>query len=187
MDCFNLRKDLDKAFNQVKQFHERETLFGQPETPYPELDDIDKAFKPFFDLITMSYDVKMGLNEWTQDRLMGQDYNKIEGEVKKWNSNCLQLYKKLNEDYPDTAEVCQELRAQVEGFQKNLPLIKCLTSEAINIEEDWKDIIEVIGVKPEDFQRDEIKVSQFEGQNLYTFIAEIEEITMKAEKKFSLT
>jgi len=88
MDAFNLRKDLDKGYSMVKQFHDRETLFGLPETPYPELDDIDKSFKPFFDLVTMSYDVKMGLNEWTQDRLMGQDFNKIDGEVKKWNSSC---------------------------------------------------------------------------------------------------
>jgi hypothetical protein len=35
----------------------------------------------------------------------------------------MQLYKKLNEDYPETAEVCTELKAKVIDFQKNLPLI----------------------------------------------------------------
>jgi len=134
----------------------------------------------------MSFDVKQGLTDWTSYRLMGQDPNKIQSEVQKWNSNCLQLYKKLNEDYPETSEVCQALRTQIEGFSKNLPLIKCFTSEAINIDEDWKEIIEVIGVKPEDFIRDEIKVSSFAELGLHKYIEEIEEIAMKAEKKFSL-
>jgi len=117
---------------------------------------------------------------------MGQDPQKIDSEVKRWTSACFVLYKKLNEDYPETSEVCQDLRKQVEEFSKNLPLIKCFTSEAINLEEDWKDIIDVIGIKPEDFQRDEIKVSMFKEYDLYKNIEEIEEITMKAEKKFSL-
>lgn len=186
MEAFTLYKDINKAHDLVKQFHDREILFGLPETPYPDLDDIDKSFKPFFDLITMSFDVKQGLTDWTSDRLMGQDPNKIQSEVQKWNSNCLQLYKKLNEDYPETSEVCQALRTQIEGFSKNLPLIKCFTSEAINIDEDWKEIIEVIGVKPEDFIRDEIKVSSFAELGLHKYIEEIEEIAMKAEKKFSL-
>jgi len=134
----------------------------------------------------MSFDVKQGLTDWTTDRLMGQDPNKIQSEVQRWNQMCFQLYKKLNEDYPETAEVCTELRHQIEAFSKNLPLIKCLTSEAINLDEDWRDIIEVIGVKPEDFPREEIKVSQFAEFELYKYIEEIEEITMKAEKKFSL-
>jgi len=51
------------------------------------------------------------------------------------------------------------LRTEIEGFSKNLPLIKCFTSEAINLDEDWKDIIEAIGVPAEEFIRDEIKVS----------------------------
>jgi hypothetical protein len=56
-----LRRDLDKAHAMVKQFHDRETTFGLPETPYPDLDDIDKSFKPFFDLITMSHEVTANL------------------------------------------------------------------------------------------------------------------------------
>jgi dynein heavy chain len=186
VEAYGLRKELNKAFDLVKQFHDREQLFGLPETPYPDLEEIDKSFKPFFELITMSFDVKQGLTDWTTDRLMGQDPNKIQSEVQRWNQMCFQLYKKLNEDYPETAEVCTELRHQIEAFSKNLPLIKCLTSEAINLDEDWKDIIEVIGAKPEDFPREEIKVSQFETFELYKYIEEIEEITMKAEKKFSL-
>jgi hypothetical protein len=66
----DLKKNIDKAHDTVKQYHERETTFGLPETPYPDLDDLDKSFKPFYDLITMAHDVKLLLNEWTEERLM---------------------------------------------------------------------------------------------------------------------
>jgi len=51
----------------------------------------------------------------------------------------MQLYKKLIEDYPDTAEVAQDLRGTIEAFSKNLPLIKSFTSEAMQ-GEDWEEI-----------------------------------------------
>lgn len=105
LDSFELRRDLDKAHAQVKQFHDRENTFGLPETPYPDLDEIDKSFKPFFDLITMAHDVKANLTEWTQERLMTRDTDLIASSVGSWTQQCFQLYKKLIEDYPDTAEV----------------------------------------------------------------------------------
>lgn len=103
------------------------------------------------------------------------------------NTQCFQLYKKLNEDYPETAEVAQELRAKIEKFSKNLPLIKCFTSEAM-IPEDWDEISKLIGPlgNPFDFPND-IKVQHFIENDLYRYIEEIEEITMKAEKKHSLS
>jgi hypothetical protein len=36
MDSFNLKRELEKGINTVRQFHEREELFGLPKTPYPE-------------------------------------------------------------------------------------------------------------------------------------------------------
>jgi hypothetical protein len=107
---FELKKNIDTSHNNVVQFHERETTFGLPETPYPDLDDIDKSFKPFFDLITMSHEVKQLLREWTEERLMTRDTEAIFSSTSQWQSSCFQLYKKLNEDYPDTAEVAQDLR-----------------------------------------------------------------------------
>ena len=155
---FELKKNIDTAHNTVVQFHDRETTFGLPETPYPDLDDIDKSFKPFFDLITMSHEVKQLLREWTEERLMTRDTEAIFSSISQWQSSCFQLYKKLNEDYPDTAEVAQDLRGQIEQFSKNLPLIKAFTSEAI-LEEDWKEIQQLVStVVTGPFERDEIKV-----------------------------
>jgi hypothetical protein len=67
-----------------------------------------------------------------------------------------------------------------------LPLIKSFTSEAI-LEEDWKEIQQLVSsVVTGPFERDEIKVLQFKELDLYQFSEEIEEIAMRAEKKWSL-
>mgnify|MGYP006118175699 CR=1 len=42
VDSFNLDNNINNAKDKIKEFHEREILFGNPETPYPDLDDLDK-------------------------------------------------------------------------------------------------------------------------------------------------
>jgi hypothetical protein len=60
-------------------------------------------------------------------------------------------------------------------------LIKCFTSEAIT-DEDWREIQEAVGIPQ--FDRDEIRIGQITELDLFRFV---EEITMKAEKKHSLS
>jgi dynein heavy chain len=65
-----------------------------------------------------------------------------------------------------------------------LPLIKCFSSEAIT-EEDWKEIAEVASLG--EMARDDITVEKIIAHDIQKYLEEIEEITMKAEKKFSLS
>ena len=62
-------------------------------------------------------------------------------------------------------------------------MIKCLTSEAI-LDEDWKEIQEV--TKVSNLDRDELTVEKIKSLDLNRYLEEIEEITMKAEKKWNL-
>ena len=66
---------------------------------------------------------------------------------------------------------------------ENLPLIKCFSSEAIT-DEDWKEIQDV--VKIPNLEREEVTVDKMNRFELNKYIEEIEEIAMRAEKKFSL-
>ena len=88
MDSFNLKRELEKGSNTVRQFHEREELFGLPKTPYPELDDLTNNFKPFFELISMAHEVQNNIQEWSTDRLAGRDADAMTTMVFGWNSQC---------------------------------------------------------------------------------------------------
>jgi dynein heavy chain len=107
----------------------------------------------------------------------------MEQSIGQWFLSCFQLKKKLNEDYPETADVADEVRKRLEAFREHLPLIKCITSEAIT-EEDWNEIKNL--TKRDDLERDTITVVGFTEFKLHDFTAEIDEITSRAEKKFQL-
>lgn len=95
------------------------------------------------------------------------------------------LNKTLSEqEHEDAAAVALEVQKKLIDFQENLPLIKCVTSEAIN-EEDWREIKEVTG--QDGLDRETITVLSFEEFNLKKFTYEIEEIRERAEKKFQLS
>lgn len=97
------------------------------------------TFKPFFDLTNIASDVEFHFKDWTQSSLIKQDAQKITSSVAQWHAACFALNKKLNEDYPEVAEVALQLRKNIEEFMEFVPLIKCFCSEAIT-EEDWKEI-----------------------------------------------
>ena len=108
----------------------------------------------------------------------------MEEDVTKWHMTFFKLQKKLNEDYGEASDVAGELKKKIEEFRENLPLIKCIMSEAIHAE-DWDEIKKVTN-RPE-LERDTLTVIKFESEKLMDFLPEIEDITNRAEKKFQLT
>lgn len=130
----------------------------------------------------MGAQVTTDLKDWRSERLHGRDPKLIESSVHEWQTKCVQLAKKLDEDHPDVAEVARALKKDIDDFGKNLPLIRCFTSEAV-FPEDWNEIVELVGAP---IEKEEVKVSDFEELKLYGFVPEIEEIAMRAEKKFQL-
>jgi len=116
--------------------------------------------------------------------LINQVYETMEQSINEWYSTCFNLHRKLNDDYEETAAVALEVKGRIELFREHLPLIKCITSEAIS-SEDWEDIKEAVG-QPDQMERDQITVQQFDKFQLHKYYEQIDEIASRAEKKFQL-
>jgi dynein heavy chain len=157
---------------------------NQPLTQYPDLETLRTDFIPFFDLLDTAYSAMMNLTDYYQSPLINQEYETMEDQVQKWYTTFFKLQKKLNEDFGDASDVAGELKKKIEDFRENLPLIKCIMSEAIH-QEDWEEIKTVTG-KPE-LERDTLTVNKFKEEGLMEFLPDIEDITTRAEKKFQLT
>jgi len=67
------------------------------------------------------------------------NYEEVESSVVQWQKTLFKLAKNLNENYPDASDAASEFKKRVDDFSKNLPLMKCLMSEALH-EEDWNEI-----------------------------------------------
>ena len=176
-----LRSNIDNAREKIEQFNEREITFSQQPTEYPSLNTLEVEFKPFYDLLDVAFQVTTNLQDWTNQPLANQDYESMEQLINQWTMQCFQLNKKLNEDYPETAEVAIEVRNRLTDFSQHLPLIKCITSDAIT-DEDWGDIKTLVG--RDDLERETITVMGFADFKLHDFIQEIDDVTSRAEKKY---
>ncbi len=61
----------------MRQFNDREALFNQNRSEYSDLDELNVAFKPFYDLTTIASEAEYSLREWVNNPLMKQDANFI--------------------------------------------------------------------------------------------------------------
>lgn len=64
-DAFSLKDYLTNAFEKVKQFHEREALFDQIRQDYPQLDELNNNFKPFYEITFIASEVEYNFKDWT--------------------------------------------------------------------------------------------------------------------------
>lgn len=55
----------------------------------------------------------------------------------------MKLARTLDEKYPDASDAAKEFKKMVDDFSKNLPLMKCVMSEAVH-DEDWNEIKKAI-------------------------------------------
>lgn len=183
-DTMELRQNIDNAREKIELFNEREQTFAQQPSEWGNLDTLDKEFKPFYDLLDVAFNVGSMLQDWTNQPLANQDYESMDSNITAWHLNCFKLNKQLlNEEYNSTAEVAVAVRHKLEAFKEHMPLIKCITSEAIT-EEDWNEIKTL--VKRDDLERDTITVQNFAEFKLHDYLTEIDEITSRAEKKHQL-
>jgi dynein heavy chain len=189
LPSYNLNNDLLNATDKVDEFNKRETIFKVENTFYPELDDLIKEFAPFQDLIATAAAVNTSVNDWMTEKLATQNYSAMKEQIVEWQVKCNKLASKLEEDFPDTAQVAREVRKKVDGFAQYLPLIRCFLEESIR-DEDWQQIQKVVepAIPPEvPFDQSEIIVAEYIVEyNLNQFVGEIEDITMRAEKKYGL-
>jgi dynein heavy chain, axonemal len=161
--AFNLSQNIQTAKEKIEQFNERETTFNQTISEYTSLDELERNFKPFYDLLENSSQALSSIHDWTNQALVTQDYQNMESSIAAWHMVCFQLNKKLAEDYEETAEVALRVKEKIEAFRNHLPLIKCINTEAMT-EEDWGYVQKAVG--QDSMDRDQVTVLSFETYKL---------------------
>ena len=54
-DAFDLKNLIENAKDKIQQFNEREETFSQQKSEWPKLDELEKSFKPFYDLLDTGF------------------------------------------------------------------------------------------------------------------------------------
>ena len=163
----------------------REGRLNQAKSEYPDFDELKVNFDPFHNLITTMYEANRQLEEYSSTPLLSSAtaYEDIEAQVISWQKTLFKLAKTLNENHPDASDAATDFKKKVDEFSLNLPLMKCVMSEAL-LEEDWNEIKKAIDNL--DLDPQQITVKKFSSEKLADKVIDIEEITNRAEKKFLL-
>ena len=72
---------MNNAFDKVKQFNDREALFNQQKSEYPDLEELNALFAPFYDLTVMASDVEYQFKDWKSNPLHKQNAGQITSQV----------------------------------------------------------------------------------------------------------
>lgn len=123
----------------------REARLNQAKSEYTDFDELTTLFNPFYSLLQTAYESNRMLQEFGTSALLQATftYEEVASSVDQWQKTLFKLAKSLNENYPDASDAAIEFKKKVDGFSLNLPLMKCIMSEALH-EEDWGEIKKAI-------------------------------------------
>jgi dynein heavy chain len=113
----------------------------------------------------------------------------MKSQVLEWQQKCKKLATRMEEEFPDTAEVARRVaKDQLDNFAQYLPMIRCFLEESVT-NEDWDEIKNVVEPQVPGIvldQADIVVKDHIIENDLLRYVGEIEDITMRAEKKFGL-
>lgn len=134
LDAAKLDEKFQAAQAKIQEFNDRELIIGAPQSSYEDLLAILDEYRPYSDLLkTGDFTLNYYFDDWKNQKFYSnlQPYEEIYKIVMDASSKCSNLFKKLIEDNPETAEVCQVIKERIDDFKKYLPLIKNMSSNAI--------------------------------------------------------
>lgn len=118
---------LDKADKDAKLFNSREALFGVPPTDYSRLKRAQDAFDPFAQLWAIASEWKKARKSWADDPLETLNPEEIEKSTLGWWKALFKVGKVFqNKGLAECAANCDEIRAQLDAFKPQVPLIAAL-------------------------------------------------------------
>jgi dynein heavy chain len=114
--------------------------------------------------------------------MSGVNPDNTDQEVGNFRRNLYKLEKGFG-DVPAAKKIASKVKAKVEEFQKNMPLVQTLFNPGLR-DRHWEKISEIVGfnLKPDD----DMCLSKLIDMNLENHIPKFENISEAASKEFSL-
>ena len=182
-EAYAIEESLSEATEQVENFNMRDSALGFSPSEYVTLDLAKKNFANYRNLWVMSADLVQNTQDWITGEFKELDGDEVEAQVNEWWTQSYRLMKTFGTENEGAAAVAARLREDSEAFKKNVPVIRTLASPALR-ERHWLKLSEILqaDINPEDG----LTLQSLLDRNVMDYWEQIEEITVKAEKEFSL-
>lgn len=98
----HLKEKIDKAYNQLKSFNEREAIFKQPISEYHDLNELNTNFEPFYKIWEYCIEYDIDKQDWTLGPFLKLEHQQIEKKIDYYLKNAI----KLSKIFYDKEEEC---------------------------------------------------------------------------------
>jgi len=182
-EAYEIEEKINSAKDQVANFNMRDKAFNFDCGDYPTLEIVKKRFEPYFNLWSMSADFISHTSEWLTGSFIEIDGDSVDKQVTEWWTQSYRMMKVFGQDNEGAAAIAARLREDSDSFKSYLPVVRALASPALR-DRHWEALSELI---EEEVTPDEsLTLRKLLDLNIMDRMEEVETITVKAEKEFSL-
>lgn len=175
-----LEAKISRAKELASTYRNRDIIFGQEATDYPQLTTLTKKFEPTATLWRTCAELTHSLPNWHDGPFTSLDPDSISNTLDEWWRNIVGVMKSLPSEPRSVAE---EAKKTIENFHQNLPLISALRNPGLR-DRHWKQISKAIGFN---IQADEsFSLSRALQLNLNDYLEQIQAVSDVASKEHSL-
>lgn len=183
-DRMSTVSDLENKIAHVKElaetYHNRDIIFGQEATEYPEIATLTKKFEPVATLWKSCAELVRSLPEWYDGPFTALEPDSISAKLEtEWRS-VMSVMKRLHKE---PHKVAESVKQRIEDFQENMPLISALRNPGLR-DRHWKRISDVLGFTIQ--ADDSFSLSRALQLNLGSYLDQIQEVSDVASKEHSL-
>ncbi|RNF10243.1 dynein heavy chain 7, axonemal isoform X1 [Trypanosoma conorhini] len=175
---------------QVQLYNSHETLFGLPQSKWPQLKEIRTQLEPYYILWEVVSLFNNESERWLNTRLSALEPLDVDRQLMDWSKKIAIIAKKIKEAEP--VGVLKRIRENIAAFKPYVPLLYALRSNLQG--SHWKAIYQACGMPKEKQVQGTGGADSNEGRpfndfiklGMLDFLPQIESIATVAQKSFEL-
>ena len=179
---------LEEMQDTARMFSSREMLFDKMPTDFSKIGDIQKKFKPYYDLWTnvhcwLDRNPHWMNDEWANVDALGAE--KFVEDGPKLLAGCLRVFKDKDpiENYEKVMALSSKSKNEIDTFKKKVPLLIALKRDGMK-ERHWEDISNKVGFKVEPTEG--FNFTKVLEMGLMDHLALCEEVGERASREFAI-
>ena len=142
-------RELSAVFEKTRKtadlYNAREKLFDLPETPYPQIADINKVFEPYKNLWMIANEFINLLPVWLEGPFLSLNGSSIDEDVENWFKTMNRLARSATLP-PAALQAADTMRERIKEFKANVPVVVFLRNDGLR-HRHWEQVGGMVGEK----------------------------------------
>jgi len=181
----SIKQRCDEANEYAKMINNRESLVGQEDvSDYSSIQQMQKEFKPYFDLWTVVETWNTSYNSWLNDpfeELNGADVEECVDNSFKTMAQVIRFFR--DKDLPKILAIAENLKKDIEDFKIQVPIVIALRTDGMK-DRHWNMLSEKVGFKV--FPGEGFTFQQCIDMKLYEHTDNVVDIGERAGKEYNI-